>query len=93
MYYHISISVYFHNDILSVLFNHNYGTNLTEIITQGKHYVPTLELNKAQILFVFIYPDYKINGGLISYDKTFLIMFSVTSKWMLNIKFQQICNS
>jgi len=89
MHYHTSISVYFQNDILSVWFNHNYGTNLTETITQEKHYAPTLK-------FVFICPDYNIqwfNGGLISYDMPVLIMSSVTSKWMLITKFQQICTS
>jgi hypothetical protein len=96
MHYHTSISVYFHNDILSIIFNHNYGTNLTETITQVKHYVPTLELNKGQGIFVLIYFDYNIqwfHGGLISYEKPVLIMSSVTSKWMLISKFQQMCTS
>jgi len=81
MHYHTSISVSFHNDILSIWFNHNYGTNLTETKTQEKHYLPTPELNKGQGVFVFIYPDYNIqwfSGGLISYNKPVLIISSVT---------------
>jgi hypothetical protein len=96
MHYHTSISVYFQNDILSIWFNHDYGTKLTETITQEKHYAPTLKLNKGQGIFVFICPDYNIqwfNGGIISYDMPVLIMSSVTSKWMLITKFQQICTS
>jgi hypothetical protein len=52
-------------------------------------------MNKGQGTLVFIYPDYNIqwfNGGLIS-DKPVLIMSSVTSKWVLITKFQQICTS